>query len=341
MSKLAAIDIGGGTQDILIYDSDKTLENCIQLVLPSPTRIVAGKIARATEAGRPVFLHGRVMGGGPSTKAIREHLSRGLSVAATPDAALTIHDDLEKVQSMGIILSEEAPRDAVSIRTGDVDTALLSAILESVDEALPARFAVAVQDHGYSPGESNRIFRFRLWEEFMAGGGKLSGLVYREVPSHFTRMRAAEQEAPGALLMDTCGAALLGALTDGHVRKYAEEFAVTVVNLGNQHTFCAIVTGERVLALFEHHTGSMTKEKLELYVDKLKTGELTDEQVRRDGGHGCVPPVSAVSTGLTVATGPRRSLLQGSDCYFAAPQGNMMLMGCFGLVRAAELTRDG
>lgn len=341
MKKLAAIDIGGGTQDILIYDPKKTLENCIQLVLPSPTRIVAGKIARATDAGRPVFLYGRVMGGGPSTKAVKDHLAKGFTVAATADAALTIHDDPEKVKRMGVILTEEAPRNAVRIRTGDVDTGLLSTILDGVDEALPSHFAVAVQDHGYSPGESNRVFRFRLWEEFMAQGGRLSGLIYRDVPPYFTRMDAAAKEVPGALLMDTCGAALLGALTDEYVRRKAEEDAVTVVNLGNQHTFCAIVTGERVLALFEHHTGSMTNERLDLFISKLQRGELTDDEVRDDGGHGCVPPATAVGSGLTVVTGPRRSLLQGNNYYFAAPQGNMMLMGCFGLVRAAEVTWEG
>src|SRR5712691_990290 len=33
--RVLAIDVGAGTQDILIYESDKTPENCFKLVLPS------------------------------------------------------------------------------------------------------------------------------------------------------------------------------------------------------------------------------------------------------------------------------------------------------------------
>ena len=33
--KILAIDVGTGTQDILIYDDEKELENSIKLVLPS------------------------------------------------------------------------------------------------------------------------------------------------------------------------------------------------------------------------------------------------------------------------------------------------------------------
>ena len=34
--RILAIDVGTGTQDIMIYDSEKELENAIKLVLPSP-----------------------------------------------------------------------------------------------------------------------------------------------------------------------------------------------------------------------------------------------------------------------------------------------------------------
>jgi hypothetical protein len=41
---------------------------------------------------------------------------------------------------------------------------------------------------------------------------------------------------------------------------------------------------------------------------------------------------------LLAVTGPRRSLLEGSDLqpYLAVPHGDMMLAGCFGLLRAVE-----
>lgn len=339
MEKILAIDIGGGTQDILLFDPDKPLENCIQLILPSPTRLVAQKIGQATAQKDPVFLYGRLMGGGPATKAVREHLQEGLAVFATPEAALTVHDNPEQVKELGVIITDDPPGNAVHVRTGDLDKEMLARILAEAKEDLPDRFAVAVQDHGYSPHESNRIFRFRMWERFMAGGGSLSGLAYEEIPAYFTRMLAARRDAPGALLMDTCGAALLGALTDETVKNAAGSGVVAVINLGNQHTFAALVHRRQILGLFEHHTGKLTADTVQRYLQRLVTGELTNEEVQADGGHGCVPPGYAVRPELVVVTGPRRGLLSSvKGCYFAAPQGNMMLMGCFGLLEATRWT---
>lgn len=340
MTKLLAIDIGGGTQDILLYDSDKMLENCIQMILPSPTVLVARQVNEATAKGAPIYLHGHVMGGGPSTKAIRQHLQQGLSVFASQEAVLTIHDDLQKVEAMGVVITNDPPSTATRIRLGDIDRELLSGILVAVGEDMPREFAVAVQDHGYSPDESNRIFRFRMWEEFMEAGGKIADLVYGDIPPCFTRMLAARLQAPGALLMDTCGAALLGALTDDRVHAAAQEGTIAVINLGNQHTFAALVSGDRVLGLFEHHTGMMTPQKVVDYLQRLSRGQLSNQEVQQDQGHGCLPPICPVKPVLTVVTGPRRSLLSSLNSYFAAPQGNMMLMGCFGLVAAAEVNKS-
>jgi uncharacterized protein (DUF1786 family) len=32
--RILCIDVGHGTQDILLYDSEKNLENCTQLIIP-------------------------------------------------------------------------------------------------------------------------------------------------------------------------------------------------------------------------------------------------------------------------------------------------------------------
>ena len=34
--KILAIDVGTGTEDILLYDSEKEIENSMKLVIPSP-----------------------------------------------------------------------------------------------------------------------------------------------------------------------------------------------------------------------------------------------------------------------------------------------------------------
>jgi uncharacterized protein (DUF1786 family) len=336
LGKLLAVDIGGGTQDILLYDDGKTLENCIQLVLPSPTRLVAKKIAAATREGKAVFLHGTVMGGGPSVRAVKEHLAAGLAVWATPEAALTVNDDLGRVRDMGVGITQTAPETVVPVKTGDIDPEMYRRILGEVGEELPGRFAVAVQDHGFAPGRSNREFRFKIWEDFMAAGGRLQDLAYGEVPAHFNRMRAAAGTVPGALLMDTCGAALLGALCDGRVSGAAGGGGAVVVNIGNQHTFAALVREERVLGLFEHHTALMTEPAIRECLEALLSGTLRGSEVKDSGGHGAIAPVKPVKPELLAVTGPRRDLLAGSGYYFPAPGGNMMLMGCFGLVAAAR-----
>ena len=51
--RILAIDVGTGTQDILLFDSEQPIENGLQLVMPAPTQIVAGRI-RAATAARPL-----------------------------------------------------------------------------------------------------------------------------------------------------------------------------------------------------------------------------------------------------------------------------------------------
>jgi len=43
--RILAIDVGMGTQDILLYDSNKNIENCFKMVLPSQTQIIAKRIS--------------------------------------------------------------------------------------------------------------------------------------------------------------------------------------------------------------------------------------------------------------------------------------------------------
>ena len=66
---LMAVDVGGGTQDIFIWEPGQTVENGVKLVLPAPTQVLARRIKRLTAQGQPIFLQGRVMGGGAVTQA--------------------------------------------------------------------------------------------------------------------------------------------------------------------------------------------------------------------------------------------------------------------------------
>ena len=57
--RVLAMDIGAGTQDILLYDSSKQLENCVKLVLPSPSPLLAGRVITLEGTGKDLFIGGR------------------------------------------------------------------------------------------------------------------------------------------------------------------------------------------------------------------------------------------------------------------------------------------
>src|SRR5512140_1150448 len=89
----------------------------------------------------------------------------------------------------------------------------------------------------------------------------------------------------------------------------------------------------------EHHTESMTTEKLERLVSRLIEGTVTHEEVFDDDGHGALvlDGYRALSPFSFVAvTGPNRAMAKPLGWYFAAPHGAMMLSGCFGLIRGVR-----
>jgi uncharacterized protein (DUF1786 family) len=335
--KLLAIDVGMGTQDILLYDSRKKIENCFKMVLPSQTQIVAQKISRETRAGRAIILAGETMGGGPCAWAVRLHIEAGLAVYATERAALTVNDNLENVKDMGVVIVGEEEADelnAARIEMSDVDKPALKKALGLFGISLPNKFAVAVQDHGYSPGVSNRVFRFEYFRDIIKNSGSLNSFVYKgNIPERFTRMIAVERTLPGALLMDTGFAAIRGALSGADAKMPS-----LVVNIGNGHTLAGVVDNETVLSLFEHHTHQMTAGKLDDYLARLCNGTLGFKEIFDDGGHGCYirEAVGFDNIGSILVTGPNRSIMGRShlDIRFAAPYGDMMLTGCFGLMDA-------
>jgi uncharacterized protein (DUF1786 family) len=201
--------------------------------------------------------------------------------------------------------------------------------------------AVAVQDHGFSPRGSNRVFRFAFWKAAVDEGRLLGELFYAtpDTPSDFTRLRAAatlaDELADGgpALVADTGPAALYGALPSGVAD-------AVLVNVGNGHTICVVTLGGRLAGVFEHHTRLLDGPGLEQYLRRFLSGDLGSDEVRESGGHGAVLSAAATTVDPTAlpffATGPRRALLAGSalQLEYAAPYGDMMLTGCFGLLRA-------
>jgi uncharacterized protein (DUF1786 family) len=337
--RLLTVDVGAGTQDILLYEMGQTIENCIKLVLPSPTVIKAREIERATEQGQDIFISGRLMGGGANSKAVKKHLAAGYNVYALSNPAKTFNDNLEYVKDMGIKIVKDSSlkKDCHEIVFGDIDIEILAATLNNFGVKLPQRYAIAVQDHGEALTRSNRKFRFEHWQTFIESGGDIKELSYLNIPDYLTRMQASQDLAPEALLMDTGTAAIRGALCDEKVATRQQE-GVVVINIGNLHTLGILVHGDRVWGLFEHHTSLMTEEKLENYVQKMIAGDLTNEEVYEDKGHGAYidPQLPDLNFGFVTVTGPNRNLASNLGYYPAVPNGDMMLSGCFGLVAAAK-----
>ena len=102
------LDIGSGTQDVLLHTPDINLENCPKFVLPSPALQIGKRIEALRIQGRHLWLHGSNMGGGV-TRFIRAHQQAGLSVASTEAAAYTMADDLTGLTDTGIELTETCP----------------------------------------------------------------------------------------------------------------------------------------------------------------------------------------------------------------------------------------
>lgn len=354
---ILAADVGTGTQDILLFNSEKEVENSLLMVMPAPTQIIAKKVRKATKKGKTIVFTGNIMGGGPSTFAIRAHLKAGFPVYATEKAALTINDNIEKVKAFGIRIVSEAEakklaseENAQEIVMQDFDPESVSSAFSAFEVQMPTNYAVAVQDHGNAPDKSNRVYRFELLRELIEKGGELENFVYRpeEIPEAFTRMKAqadsilkaADNRKTRAVFMDTGPAAIFGALTDP-----AAVQPSVVLNIGNGHTLGALVNENRITAIFEHHTSLMNPEKLQEYIIRLADGKLGFEEVFADGGHGAYikEALGFKQVRSIIVTGPKRQMLEklpeseirkeiSNKLHFAAPFGSMMLSGCFGLL---------
>jgi uncharacterized protein (DUF1786 family) len=347
--QILAIDIGTGTQDVLLFDSERAIENCPKLVMPSPTSIVAGRVRQATRDQKPLGLIGTNMGGGPSSWAIRAHIQAGLPVMATPTAARTIDDDLRVVEEMGVRLAGE---DEIRSLAGAKVIPLEDFSWQPVRDAFsafdinlePDAVAIAVLDHGDAPpGTSDRRFRFCFLSAAVAREPSLYAFanLASDIPPQMTRMQAVAAsvgDQQPVMVMDTPAAAVLGGLDDYTVGRYSN---LVMANLGNSHTLAFHLLDGRIAGLFEHHTGAMTVATLDDMLDGLANRTLTNEAVFDGGGHGAIilEDIITPPPEIFVVTGPRRTILQSSrlPVHFAVPHGDMMLAGCFGLLRALAI----
>ena len=333
--KVLAIDVGTGTQDIMLYDSFEPMENSVKLVLPSPTKIMANRIINHHN---DLFLSGETMGGGPINRAIRNHLEKGYRVLMTESSARTVRDDLERVRSMGveIVSANEKHPEIAEIELKDVDLQALRESLAQFDVGLDFdRIGVAVQDHGYQEGTGDRNFRFQKIKEKLDVPRAPEEFAYiGQAPEYFTRMHGVFRMLKdyNPVIMDSKFASICGAAVDPVVAKMDNYIAVDV---GNGHTLAASVADGKMYGVFEHHTGLLTPERIEVLVNRLCEGVITHEEVHDEGGHGAWAVEGIESFEAVVATGPKRALLSETNLkvHNAAPGGDVMMTGPAGLIK--------
>jgi uncharacterized protein (DUF1786 family) len=307
--------------------------------MPSPTMRIRERILDATRRREPLLLTGVTMGGGPCHWAAEAHLKAGHPIYATPKAAQTFNDDLiwvQKEMGVQIVSEDEAARMKGCQHIEMQDFGF---------ELQPDVLAVAVFDHGASPpGISDRKFRFDLIARQLEESNHLTTFAYTTdaIPPEFTRLLSVRQVALTLdcpmVFMDTAPAAVLGTTLDP-VAESLEWKLIT--NIGNYHTLAVRLGPDGVEGIFEHHTGLLERQTLEHLLQELAAGTISGDLVFADNGHGALLldrkkiDLPNDEPGVIV-TGPRRAMIQGSIIkhHFAAPLGDMMLTGCFGLLLA-------
>jgi len=336
--KILAIDIGAGTQDILLFDSEKKIENCISLVLPTPSRVFTEKLKAIEDH---VYIYGDTIGGGSLGRAILRHIQKGYRVVMEESAAYSIRNDQDEVRSMGIEVGKKPKTDHFEeLEIREVDLPLLANFLSNFGEGFEVdAVAIAVQDHGVSPkGVSDRAFRFANMERMLRDDNRpeMFHFLGDSIPEYYLRMRSAvaavrrTSSAP-LLVMDTCFSAILGCLDE-------VTGPSVVVNVGNGHTIAALILERKIEALYEHHTHELTPKKLENDLRLLVKGELSGKKVFEDNGHGAITLKPFQGEVQVVVTGPNRDLFKETSFRFiyAAPAGNTMMTGPMGLVKAVQ-----
>jgi len=340
--KILAVDVGDRTQDIMLYDPDINIENCVKAVLPTPSSVYAGRISKLANPGnKSIFISGDCIGGGKLSKAIADAAARG-RVCMTQQAARTISYKNEEIEKLGIRITDEFNADCEVVFT-ESDLGVFENFLSNYDICGIDAVCYAVQDHGARWGIANREYRFEVFTKMLKKHNKLMDFSitgYDQIDSSFYRFKSLfnslKRQKEKVLIMDTAQCALLGCTADDSVKNLDDYM---IINLGNGHATFAIMRGGRIISYMEHHTRYLHDgQKLKDYIVRFADGNLESDEVFNDGGSGAVifETVGFENLKKIVVTGPWRSLVKNTslEYYFASPAGDMMMSGPAGLVSA-------
>lgn len=347
MNRFLMLDVGAGTLDVLYYNLASGLH--YKAVVKSPVRYLA---ERAAAMAGDLLITGCEMGGGMLTGVLKERARRA-RVTMSRSAACTVHHDLDRVRSLGIMVVEDEAAGELagrgtcsSLVIGDVEMDRLEHIVKGF--GVPFAFdvvGICAQDHGMPPqGMSHLDYRHKVFTEHLDANPLPSSLVYAvdEIPSTFNRLSsiaksAAALPAQEVYLMDSGMAAILGASLD--VRAENKE-RLLVLDVATSHTLGAAIEHGEIASFFEYHTSAITLQRLETLLRQMTEGTLDHAGILQEGGHGAYVrrTFGFAAVEIILATGPKRGLLKESSLpiTFGAPLGDNMMTGTVGLLEAVR-----
>lgn len=331
---IVAIDVGKGTEDVMVHRVGTNFENSIQLVMPSMTQIIYNRILKHRK--ETLKIAGDLMAGEPWNKLVYGWEGR---VVMTKTAAMSLKYNLEYLKQKGIEIVDFLERP--DIRLSDVGWKRLKSVLRDSEISFDQikTILICAQEHGNPPkGVSVKDFRMKgIWgnstsfPDYLMGG--------KNVPDHAPRLQSlvesAVREFPhltkdAVYVMDSAAAVLAGACNFDQ-----EEL---VVNVGNGHVSAVHHKKGEILYVYESHTGRFNYRQFLLHMQAIYEGTLTHQEVIRSGGHGLkiMKPEKVTRSQVPknmIVLGPNRKKVTSSQVIWSHPIGNMMMAGPFGLIR--------
>jgi uncharacterized protein (DUF1786 family) len=345
MGRFLIVDVGAGTVDLLLYDTESNQH--FKAVAKSPVRALAEE---AEGVPGNLLITGTEMGGGALSSVLKRRAQEALVVMSASSAA-TIHHSLDKVRSWGIKVVDDNEAEDLrktgdygTLRTGDLEPDRLKRIVKAL--GVPFSFEVVglcAQDHGRPPeGVSHLDYRHEIFKSYLDKNPFPYALLYEseDVPATFSRLRCMAQSAKllpanEIYLMDSGMAAILGALMDSRAK---QEEKVLTLDVATSHTVGAAIKGGELMGFFEYHTSDITLKRLEVLLRELADGTLEHKQILEEGGHGAYvrEAFGFEATDLIIATGPKRQLVEKSrlPIEFGSPLGDNMMTGTVGVLES-------
>ncbi|MBD3228638.1 MAG: hypothetical protein GF329_10680 [Candidatus Lokiarchaeota archaeon] len=341
--KVVTFDIGVGTIDILVWDSEKV--NIFKMVMPSPLQFISKRIKSIND--RDLLINGIEMGGYPIGSAIISHLSKNLKVYMTYPAWKTIKYNRKYVLDKGIQIVDEKKANKLNEKP-NIEVEFLTDLNIDYYFELFTHFGIetdfdyigiAVQDHGYSADKkSSTNFRREWIVNLLKNKPKFSNFLFshKSIPDYLSRSKGLanyiyEKTGIPLFIADTVIVAMKGCLYDPNI----SHKRLITMDIGNGHTCAFSIDSEEILGYFEFHTHSITPEKLEWALNSLVNGDLTNEDILKLDGHGAYIRKKMDNDYKIIVTGPRRDIMENVklEYVFGAPFGDHMITGAVGLLK--------